>query len=244
MVSIHQLSHMTRENWIADSPIRVIIADYYPIVRAGIAQEIGQQELIHVVGEAADTDAVLASIQDLMPDVLIVDIKMLCLNAFAGLHTITALPHAPNILIVTDSTDLAHLLTAIKSGVRGYIFKNEPPAIISRAVYGIARGEIHMSPEVTHRLVEYMGQHQHEAPDVARPCFQDPARDPQLSAREQDVLHLLSDGRENQEIGQLLSISERTVRYHLRNIYDKIGVRRRSEAIVWSIRQGFGRDTP
>jgi DNA-binding NarL/FixJ family response regulator len=129
-------------------------------------------------------------------------------------------------MILTAHIDLEHILALFKAGARGYMLKDEALGTIAAAVRAVASGETWMSAAIMECLVD------HAASELAD--------EPGLSVRESEVLRQLVTGKENREIGVALHISERTVRFHLRNIYDKLGVQRRAEAIAWGVRRGLG----
>jgi DNA-binding NarL/FixJ family response regulator len=207
--------------------IRVVVADDHPIVRRGITSELSRAADIVVVGEAVDGDEALRLAQGLVPDVLVLDISMPGLHVVEVLHLIALQPAPPRILILTAHNDLEYVREMLKAGVKGYLLKEEDPATIIAAVRAIARGGTWLSADVAMSVLNHA---------VGEPAE---TSDPRLSTREAEVLRLLSTGKHNQEIGAALGIHERTVRYHLHNIYDKLGVQWRGEAIAWAVRRGI-----
>lgn len=205
--------------------IRVVVADDHPVVRMGVAAELSRHADIEVCGEAVNGDQALELARALAPDVLVLDVNMPGMRAVEVLRRLAGMPEAPRALILTAYGDLDLALALLKAGARGYLLKDEDPAALSAAVRAVMRGETRLSAAVMSGVVD------HTVRDSAG------AGTPALSAREIEVLRLLGEGQENQEIGELLGISERTVRYHLRNIYDKLGVQRRGEAIAWVVRR-------
>lgn len=209
--------------------LRVLIADEHPIVRVGVMHVLACQSDILVVAEASNGDETLDLCRHLVPDILLLDIGMSGVPPIEVLRQIGAFPHPPHILIFTACDALEYVLAALKAGATGYLLKSEVPDIIHVAMRSVARGDVWLSSVIATNLVDHMVRGQFEGTNP----------EPMLSSREQEVLHLLAEGKDNTEISQVLHISGRTVRYHLRNIYSKIGVEQRSAAIVWSIRQGF-----
>jgi DNA-binding NarL/FixJ family response regulator len=206
-------------------PIEVVVADDHPIVRNGIVQELSQHPDIKVIGLAANGNEALQLTQTLEPDVLILDISMPGLGAGDLLHRIEILPRRPYVLVLTAHSDLEYVLVTLKAGVTGYMLKDEDPSMITVAVRVVAQGQTWMSSSVIGRVVSHTVR------------AEESNNEPHLSLREHEILQILADGKGNQEIGDLLGISERTVRFHLRNIYDKLGLQRRGEAIAWAVRQ-------
>lgn len=207
--------------------IRVVVADDHPIVRRGITSELSRAADIAVVGEAVDGDEALQLVQDLRPDVLVLDINMPGLQVVEVLHRIGRQPAPPRILILTAHNDMEYVREMLKAGAKGYLLKEEDPATIVAAVCAIARGGTWLSTEVATSVLGLVVDEPFEAGA------------PRLSTRETEVLRLLSMGKHNQQIGAALGIHERTVRYHLHNIYDKLGVQWRGEAIAWAVRRGI-----
>lgn len=207
--------------------IQIMIADDHPIVRRGIANELSQHPDMEVLGEAANGNDVLQSLQTHAFDVLVLDINMPGMRAVDLLHQLSSHPKPPQTLILTAHNDPEHILAMLKAGAKGYMLKDELPETIIAAVRAVARGETWLSPSLLSSMIMYTTGAPIETPG------------PMLSSRETEVLSLLVEGRDNREIGGELCISERTVRFHLRNIYDKVGVRGRGEAIAWGVRQQF-----
>lgn len=212
-----------------DQPkIRVVVADDHPIVRSGITAHLDSHRDIEVVGEAVDGDTALQLARRMRPDVVVLDINMPGRRTVDVVAELVAMPISTSVLILTAHNDLEHILALLKSGAKGYVLKDEEPSTIIAAVRSVAAGRTWVSPGVMATMVDHT---------VRDKADDDPSA---LSSRELEVLHLLSNGRDNQEIGRALNISERTVRYHLHNIYDKLGVQRRAEAIAWAVRRGLG----
>lgn len=208
-------------------PIRVAVVDDHPVVRRGIVHELASHADIAVIGEADNGDSAYDLVQQLALDVVALDITMPGRPVTEVMQQVAARARPPYVMILTAHWDLDHILTMLKAGATGYVLKDEDPATITTAVRTVARGEKWISPTVTAKLVDYTVR-QATAP-----------AEPVLSMRELQVLEQLTEGKENLQIGSALCISERTVRFHLRNIYDKLGVRR-GEAIARGVRMGFG----
>ncbi|HEX6289027.1 MAG TPA: response regulator transcription factor [Herpetosiphonaceae bacterium] len=209
--------------------LRVVVADDHPIMRSGIANELRRHPDIEVIGEAVNGDQALALVRSYDVDVLVLDVNMPGLKALHLLRELEALRSPTRVLIITGQNDSEYVITLIKSGAKGYLLKDEEPATITTAVRTVARGKTWLSPQVLDTVLD------HTVRDT------DTLDEPELSSRETEVLRLLSEGRSNQEIGEQLGISERTVRFHLRNIYDKLGLKR-GQAIAWAVRNRLGEE--
>jgi len=206
--------------------IRVLIADDHPIVRAGVRGELARQADIEVVGEATNGDEAAQLSETLQPDVLVLDIEMPGVKATEVIERALALSTPVRVLILTAHDDIDNVHDMLEAGATGYLLKDEAPEVIADAIRAVAEGKIWLSDEVAQKWAWH-------AADEA----QQPERMP-LSDRELEVLRLVA-GRTNVEIGAVLSISERTVRFHLRGIYGKLGVNSRTEAAVWATKQGL-----
>lgn len=210
------------------STINVVIADDHPIVRAGIAMQLSHHADIDVRGQAANGEEALHLVQLHQPDVLVLDVHMPGMASVDVLQQTQRLPSPPRVLILTAHNDIESVLALLRAGAKGYLLKDEEPSAITAAVRAVASGQTWLSAAIMASMVE------HTTRETPKPD------EPDLSVREIEVLRLLADGQDNQEIGDKLGISERTVRFHLRNIYDKLGVQRRGSAIAWAVRQHLG----
>jgi DNA-binding NarL/FixJ family response regulator len=208
-----------------NSRIRVVIADDHPIVRSGIAGQLSLEPDIEVQGQAVDGGEALRLVHNLLPDVLILDINMPGIRSVDVIQQLQTMPRPPHVLILTAHNDIESVLILLKAGAKGYVLKDEEPQAITTAVRAVAQGRTWLSAAVMTSMVDH----------TTRDALKTDTRE--LSSREVEVLRLLAEGRENQDIGDILGISERTVRYHLRNIYDKLDVQTRGAAIAWAVRQ-------
>lgn len=206
--------------------IRVIIADIYPIVRAGIRSELVRHTDIKVLSEASDVHTTLQTIYNhgQPVDVVVLGTELPGMSCIELLELILTIPQPPYVLLVSANRTEDWIVQLLAAGATGYVLKDEEPAILPLAVRAVAQGNMWVSPTVVSAVINRTIKY-------APPS---PARI--LSAREIEVLEELAAGKANYEIGEALNISERTVRFHLRNIYDKLQLRR-SEAIAWWLQQ-------
>jgi DNA-binding NarL/FixJ family response regulator len=209
------------------APIRVAVIDDHPIMRSGICTILSRRDDIQLVGEGGNGDSALKIAQTTSTDVVILDVSMPGQRPVDIVRDLTALPQSPRVVILTAYADVDTILLMLRGGSAAYVLKDEDASILIDAVLSVARGKTYMSPAVSAALLE------HTLKDQYTPA------NPFLSAREIDILNQLARGKDNREIGELLHISERTVRFHLGNIYDKLHMRR-GEVIAWSIRRGLG----
>jgi len=206
--------------------IRVVVADDHAVVRAGVVHALTRHPDMTMLGEASNGRMAIEMVQALEPDVLVLDIGMPGIAAADVVRQVNEHERRPRVLVLTAHNDIENIRAMLKAGANGYLLKDEDASAISTAVRAVARGDTWISASVTANVVNYAIHEPEETPEQL------------LSERELDVLRQLSAGKDNQEIGDVLSISERTVRFHLRNIYDKLGVRR-GEAIAWGVRRGL-----
>jgi DNA-binding NarL/FixJ family response regulator len=212
--------------------IRVLIVDDHPVLRHGMAAVLRQEPGFNIVGEAADGSEALAKARELRPEVVLMDINMPRTNGLqAALRLQSEMPTA-KVLMITVSEKDEDLMRAVKFGARGYLLKDSDPRDIVNAIHRVADGEAVFPPQMAARLLE-----EWKGGNDARPA---PNEASELSAREAEVLALVSKGASNREIGGTLFISENTVRTHLKNILEKLHVKNRSEAAAYAARLGLG----
>jgi two-component system, NarL family, response regulator DegU len=206
--------------------IKVVLADDHPIVRSGIKNELGHHSDIEVIGEAADGDEALRLAQALQPDVLLLDINMPGHKAVRVIRELQAQSTRPRFLILTAYSDVENVVGMLKAGATGYLLKDEDPSVIADGVRAVAQGKTWLSAAVAASLV---GQAAGEEPL---------AENGRLSERELAVLRLMAQGYSNTQIAETLTISEGTVKNHVTNLYDRLGVHSRAEAVVWAWQHG------
>lgn len=202
-------------------PIRVLVVDDHAIVRSGLANILGYESDIKVIGEARDGVEAIDKALELKPDVILMDIFMPRQN---GIEAMVAIKHSlpeVRVLILTISENEDDLFQALRFGAQGYLLKSADITEVADGVRRTASGEAMLSPHVITRLVaEFRGR----------------AAEPQLSSREIEVLELLAEGLTNTEIGQRLFISESTVRTYLHRLLEKLHLRNRAEATAYAAR--------
>jgi len=214
--------------------IKVMVVDDHALFRRGIATVLANEKNIKIVGEAADGLEAIEKAEKLAPDVILMDLNMpRCsgLEATQVLHT--KMPQV-NILVLTVSDNEADLFAAVKFGATGYILKNTEPEELIQAVLHIAQGGVIMSPVMATKLLS-------EFKDLDTGLEKKPIKEEKanLSPREEEVLHLVSQGATNKGIADSLFISENTVKTHLRNIMDKLHLANRSQAAAYAVKRGL-----
>lgn len=208
--------------------IKVILADDHPVLRKGIRTILEMEGDIKVVAEASDGEETIQRVKELNPDVLVLDVSMPKKNGVEVVKELSAADVPMNVLVLSAYDDENFIMEMVAAGAAGYLLKREALDAIVEAVRGVAAGETGwFSRAIISKML----------------AAQKASREVSLSEREKQILHSLALGWTNAMIGESLGISERTVRYHLRNIYDKIGVDSRGMAIAWGIRHGFGKES-
>jgi DNA-binding NarL/FixJ family response regulator len=216
---------------MSDTMIRVVLIDDHPALRMGLRIVLERAPGVQVVAEAGSGQEALALIQTLRPDVAVLDCQLPDMPGSQAAAELRRLGLATRVLALSAYTDDAAIRGMVEAGAVGYLLKEEAPAVIIEAVRAAAKGEGRWSAAVIAKLAAGAGS-----------TTQTQAQE-DLTERELDVLRLLARGWENHQIGAALQISERTVRFHLRNIYDKIGAQTRTEAAVWAVRRGLAEDS-
>lgn len=210
--------------------IRVVLADDHSVVRKGIRQFLEDAGDIQVVAEAADGEEALAQVAEHHPDVLVLDIQMPRLSGVEVARRVVAEHPGVRVLALTAYDDDPYVFALLKSGAAGYILKTADSEELVRAVRTVAAGRTALAPEVAQKVV---GQLAGGTRTVGDEVVQT------LSDRELEVVRLAARGLTNRAIGLQLGISERTVQGHLANIYAKLHVNTRTEAVLKAVRLGW-----
>jgi DNA-binding NarL/FixJ family response regulator len=210
--------------------IRILIVDDHPVFRFGLKALLEAEEDTAVVGEATTGSEAITLAATLHPDVILMDLNMPDVNGLEATRRI--LQNNPNtgILVLTMSDDDS-VLAALRAGARGYILKGAEGDETLRAIRAVANGEAIFSPTVAERMRRFIAQP--SAPQSGAPF-------PQLTAREQEVLALVAAGLTNTAIAGRLALSPKTVRNHVSNIFSKLHVADRAEAIIRAREAGMG----
>ncbi|SES23491.1 two component transcriptional regulator, LuxR family [Pedococcus cremeus] len=216
-----------------DEPIRVLLADDHPVYRDGLAALLASVEGLEVVGTAEDGLAAVALATELQPDVVVMDVQMPGLDGIEATRRLTtASPHI-GVVMLTMAEEDATLFSAMQAGARGYLLKGANQAEITRAVTAVARGEAIFGPAIARRIADFFAGAP-AAGSAAEQAF------PQLTAREREILELVAAGRSNPQIASTLFLSPKTVRNNVSNIFAKLHVADRAEAIVRAREAGLG----
>jgi len=207
-----------------NAPVRVLIVDDDPLVRAGLAMIIGGAPDLTVVGEAADGAEVAAAVDARAPDVVLMDIRMPTLDGLAATEALRARPHPPEIIVLTTFDTDEYVLRALRAGASGFLLKHTPPTEILRAITRVAAGEPILSPTVTRQLIAHIG---HTGADARQRHARTVLG--QLSEREREVAVAVAQGRSNAEISSELFMSVPTVKAHVSHILSRLDLNNRTQ---------------
>ena len=216
-----------------EEPLRVLVCDDHPVYRDGLRMLLGRLPGLEVVGVAADGHEAVARAAELQPDVVVMDLQMPGLNGIEATARVTAEhPHVA-VLVLTMYDDDDSVFAAMRAGALGYLLKGAAQDVIARAVASVASGEAVFGPAVARKVAAYFSGGAPAAAPVE--AF------PQLTPREREVLDLLAAGRTNAQIASTLYLSQKTVRNSVSNIFAKLQVAGRAEAIIQARDAGLGR---
>ncbi|MEU8140963.1 response regulator transcription factor [Nonomuraea sp. NPDC048901] len=218
---------------MSEETIRVLLADDHPVYRDGLAVLLGSIPGIEVVGTAANGAEAVERAAESQPDVVVMDVRMPGLDGIEATRRVVAdSPHIA-VVVLTMSEEDATLFAAMRAGARGYLLKGANQAEIVRAITAVAHGEAIFGPAVARRVADFFTGNATGRSD-------DPAF-PQLTPREREILSLVAAGRANAQIASALFLSPKTVRNNVSNIFAKLHVADRAEAIVRARDAGLGR---
>ncbi|MBQ5559626.1 MAG: response regulator transcription factor [Lachnospiraceae bacterium] len=206
--------------------VSVVIVDDHVMVREGIKQLLEMDGDIRVIGEASDGEEGIKVFESTDPDVILLDVNMPKMNGLEVLQHIKETGIKRKVLILTIHNEVEYLLKAIEIGVDGYVLKDSELAVLRKAIFSINDGNTYIQPS----LAPLLKQKLQEPADL---------NDDGLTKREIEVLKLIAQGLYNKEIADTLSISEKTVKNHVSNIFRKINVSDRTQAAVFAIKNGY-----
>ncbi len=194
--------------------MKIIVVDDHPIVREGLVAALAKREDFTIAGAYGSAEELLASRMD--ADVVLLDLEL------PGMSGVEAVPKIkPAVLVLTAYANDEQIDAVLRAGARGYLLKGAALEEIERAIRTVARGETYLDPRVASRVVAL-------------------SRAPRLSPREREVLRLMMDGRSNKEIAAALKVTERTVKFHVTAIFNKLGAENRAQAVSIAHQKGLG----
>jgi DNA-binding NarL/FixJ family response regulator len=222
---------------------RILIADDHPVFRYGLRALLMAEPDMELVGEATSGDEVIEHAARLHPDVILMDLNMPGRTGIEATRRILESQPQIGILVLTMFDDDS-VFAAMRAGARGYLLKGAEGDETLRAIRAVRRGEAIFSPAIAQRLIHYFASHLHDSPSQSMDASSDsrPAVFPELSGREREILEFIAQGYTNSAIAERLVLSPKTVRNHVSNIFGKLQVADRAEAIIRAREAGLGRE--
>ncbi|HEU5354727.1 MAG TPA: response regulator transcription factor [Actinocrinis sp.] len=214
-------------------PIRVLLVDDHALLRRGLDIVLQQEPDIEVVGEAGDGTEAVEKAGELLPDVVLLDVKMPKRSGIEAAAAIKEVAPSTRVVMLTMSDEEADLYDAIKAGATGYLLKEIPPHEIADSIRAVAGGQSLITPSMATKLLSEfatMAKSGEERREQGPPA-------PKLTDRELEVLKLIATGANNSKIAKTLFISENTVKNHVRNILEKLQLHSRMEAVMYAVRE-------
>jgi DNA-binding NarL/FixJ family response regulator len=198
--------------------IRVLVVDDHAVVRSGLEQLLGSADDIELVGSAANGEEAVEQAATLQPDVILMDLSMPVLDGVDATRRIVAANADARVVVLTSLSDDRRIMDALGAGATGYLLKHAGPDEVIGAVHAAARGDAPLDPKAARVLLRNRKL----------------SSGADLSAREEEVLRLVVAGLANKQIARRLDITERTVKAHLTNIFQRLGVSDRTQAALWA----------
>ncbi|CQR70472.1 Transcriptional regulatory protein DegU [Sporomusa ovata DSM 2662] len=214
-------------------PIKIVIADDHALLRQGIKNVLSLEPDLDVIGEAADGEEAISKIESLKPDILLLDVNMPHMNGLEVTKRLKADNSLVKVVILTIQDDESYVLDVIKSGADGYLLKDIEPGMLVKAIRMVYEGQSFIYPTLAKRL---FGEFSRQEERRVTPQERRSSKEERLTYREVEVLKLIGRGMNNQEIAQELFLSEKTVKNHLTNIFRKISVVDRTQAVLYAIK--------
>jgi DNA-binding NarL/FixJ family response regulator len=219
----------------AARPVRILLADDQPLLRTGFRMVLGAEDDLDIVGEAGDGAEAVDLARRLLPDVVLMDIRMPRMDGVAATRAIVAARLPVRVLILTTFDLDEYIVGALRAGASGFLAKDVPAEDLVDAIRTVAAGEAVVAPRILRRLLDRFAE-----------SLPDPAAAPRkplevLTEREREVLVQVARGLSNAEIGRALSVSETTIKTHVGHVLTKLGLRDRVQAVVLAYESGLVR---
>jgi len=213
--------------------IRIVVADDHPIFRDGLCKLLALEDDFEVVAQAQDGREVLEILQQCEPDILLLDLKMPGLDGLATLQRLQQSRNKTRVIVLTASDDKNEFVQAMKLGTSGIVLKQTATELLIKSIRKVHAGEIWLDSHTTAAVIRQFVAAEEPVP-AATPASRERERSP-LSQREREIVALVAQGFKNKEMAEKMFISEQTVKNHLHNIFDKLGVSDRLELALYAI---------
>jgi two-component system, NarL family, response regulator DegU len=214
--------------------IKILIADDHALLRQGISKVLNFEADFEVVGEASDGQEALARTLVLQPDVVLLDLNMPVLNGLEVTRQLKVARSKAKIIVLTINDSDNYVLELLKSGAMGYLLKDVEPSMLIQAIRSVHEGNAFVYPKLSERLFGGVSE-EDDLNEKAREIW-NKIRSERLTRREQDVLGCIAKGFSNHDIAQALFVSEKTVKNHLTNIFRKLNVTDRTQALIYVLK--------
>jgi two-component system, NarL family, nitrate/nitrite response regulator NarL len=213
-------------------PIRLVIADDHPMYRYGLRHWLGAETDLKLLGEASDGAEAVKLVRQLKPDILLLDLKMPKHPGWEALHELSTPANATpvRVILLTAEIEKSQIVEALQLGARGVVIKDSATQVLSEAIKRVRDGEYWVDREPVSNLVQYLRKLMHE--EVQQKTFG-------LTPRELEIVSAIVAGYSNKEIAECLTITEDTVKHHLSNTFDKLGVSTRLELALFAVNKGI-----
>lgn len=208
--------------------IKILIADDHPVVREGLNAMLSREVDFEVVGEAKDGVEAVSIVKELKPDVVLMDLRMPEMDGVQAMRQIRLTDPDVKFIILTTYSDDDYIFSGIEAGARAYLLKDAPRDELFKAIRAVYKGESLIQPVVASKLLDRFSQLSRRTPSGE-----------ELSERELEVLRLMAKGAANKEISAELNIAQSTVKTHITNIFQKLAVNDRTEAVTQAIKKGL-----
>ena len=210
-------------------PIRIVILDDHELVRKGLRALLDHESDVLIVGEAGTCAQALAIVRRRHPQLVLLDMKLPDQSGIEACRRLLAEMPQLRILVLTSYAEESTITAAIRGGAHGYVLKDVKPDDLIRAIRTVAGGRGYLDPRITQQTFRWIR--------TSASSGGSPPGLRQLSPQERLIMPLLAQGRTNKEIASQLGLSDKTIKNYLANIYDKLGVNRRTEAVAWYIKE-------
>lgn len=215
-------------------PIKIIIADDHVLLRQGIRNVLELEEDLEVIAEAGDGEQAVQQVALMLPDILLLDINMPKMNGLEVIRQVIEQGVRVRIIVLTMHDDENYVLEVIKAGAVGYLLKDIEPGLLVKAIRTVHEGESFIYPSLAKKLFGEINRQHVRNQEAAR--VTERSKEERLTYREIEVLEMVCKGMSNQDVAKKLFLSEKTVKNHLTNIFRKINVTDRTQAVLYAIK--------